>query len=360
MKEAFASVITSASELIGTSKIHILFVLSLIAIIIINEKVDEKDKRRRINPTVFLLSLWGGVGYAVVSLFSGKKRHIYLIGTAFCLASIILSGNFVVSEASYENFSYYYGSSLMCAISAVAIAAYFIIYYFLAKQLFKTKSDKILFMIIALIMHLFDFYSVKASEFSIIISPASTKSIIIHGLMPFALWIYLKYEEKITAYLKPADDENDENDEEIPEEWDMKKHKILNIRNMAIAFIVFIVAFAASVFVINKKINSLYDATLLLENAANTKMTVDEIRDEFGMVAITVMISPEGSVTVVGAGPESVGEKCYETISKYSNKVDKWYILGSDEDDKAAYEFCKKQGIFVSETYEVKGIEKVE
>jgi len=138
----------------------------------------------------------------------------------------------------------------------------------------------------------------------------------------------------------------------------MKKHKILNMRNMAIAFLALVILLVASVFVLNRKINSLYDATVQLENAANTKMSVFEIKNDEGNSVLTLMISPEGSVTAIGGGDADMGSKCAEFINEHGNRVDKWYLNG--EDDKGAYDYCVSQGISVSETYIISGIEKLE
>ena len=45
----------------------------------------------------------------------------------------------------------------------------------------------------------------------------------------------------------------------------MKNHKIINSRNLAIALILVIILFAGSVFVMNRKINSLYNTTVELQ-----------------------------------------------------------------------------------------------
>ena len=139
----------------------------------------------------------------------------------------------------------------------------------------------------------------------------------------------------------------------------MKKHKILNIRNMAIAFALLLVLFVASVFVLNNKINSLYDATVVLENAANTKMSVYELKGDDEDVLLTVMVSPEGTVTVVGGGSETEGVNTYEFIKKYADKVDKWYLYGDDDENKGAYDFCKDKGLKITETYVISGVEKL-
>ena len=56
------------------------------------------------------------------------------------------------------------------------------------------------------------------------------------------------------------------------EEEEMKNHKIINSRNLAIALIIVVILFAGSVFVMNRKINSLYETTV------NLQQQVEELR----------------------------------------------------------------------------------
>ncbi|MBQ8970608.1 MAG: hypothetical protein IJ073_04765, partial [Lachnospiraceae bacterium] len=50
------------------------------------------------------------------------------------------------------------------------------------------------------------------------------------------------------------------------EEWDMK-HKVINTRNLAIAVGVLFIVLVGTVFVLNRKINSLYTATVGLQES---------------------------------------------------------------------------------------------
>lgn len=361
MREAFYGIVAKYTALIGTSKILILFLVSILALILIDEN-ETDDKRRLPNPAVFLLSLWSGISFAVVRLIRGKKRLESVAIGIISFVVIALSGRLVVSNEAYRLSNYFCEGKKIIILSVVCIAIYFVIYYLISRALFENKSERALFIGTVLLLHLFGFYSEEAVGFSIFLSPLTVQSIIVHDIMPLLLWLYLIYEDKIREVLYSEDKgyKETEESEEIPEEWDMKKHKILNIRNMAIAFVLMLVVFAASVFVLNSKINSLYDATVLLENAAKSKMTVYEMKGADGSVALTLMVSPDGTVTALGGGDKSNGTESCDFIRKNVEKIDKWYLYGSDDKNRGAYDFCISEGIEVTETYVVSGVEKLE
>ena len=358
MRDALLRISSFYLELTGTSKILILFIISIATLILIDEINDTDMRRRRVNPTVFLLSLWSGISYALVSVISGKKKLIYALSLIFSFIAIALSGRFVVSDEAYKLSVYYYTNSTVTILSVICILFYFIIYYMISRQLFNLKADRATFMGVVFFLHLFDFYSETAAKFSIFLSPLSISSVVIHDVMPLLLWLYLVYEDRIKERLQSS--ETIDSDDDYMEEWDMKKHKILNMRNMAIAFLVMIIAFAASVFVLNNKINSLYDATVVLENAANSKMSVYELKGEDGSVRLTLMISPDNTATVYGGTGKENGAEAFELIKKYTDKVDKWYLYGDDTANKSVYDFCIDRGLKVNETYIISGIEKID
>lgn len=392
MKDAFAGIVASYSELTGTSKVVLLFLVSVIAIILINENFTEDDERRKISPAVFIMSIWSLIAYAAVSLThviiksptvisetndteeqkksqTKVKRLEAVVCVLFISAMIILSGGIVISRTLYEDSAFYEAGIITKVLGGICILIYACIYYLISRQLFKKKSERVLFVYFAILLHLFADYSEMAMVFSVIMNPFSVASIIIHAVLPVIVLLYLTFEDKIKTFIEAdAEDENasakyDEegapitDSEEIPEEWDMKKHKILNMRNMAVAFLAFFILFMAAIFVLNSKINSLYEATILLENAANTKMTVDEHKDAEGVVDVTVMVSPDGNVTVIGGGDRTSGTEVYEMISKYTDKVDKWYLY--EEEERGAYDFCIEHGIEIPETYVLSGVEKL-
>ena len=373
MRDALLGIMAAYSDWMGTSKIMLLFVISMIAVILIDENTTTDDERRRLNPTVFLLSLWSGISYTLVLLLlknneskeseTKKKTGIVIVGGLFAIAAIALSGQFVFYEQAIK-LSIYEGSGVATYAGAViCILIYFLIYYCLSRQLFTANVERSLFMIFVVFLHLFGFYSEKAATVSLFLNPFSIGAVVIHAIMPLILLGYIVKEEKIKAFLaEPEESEGtvSEEDEEYLEEWDMKKHKILNIRNMAIAFVALFVLFAATVFVLNSKINSLYGATVALEEAANTKMSVYELNGADGNVLLTMMISPDGTVTAIDGGGREEAESCEDFIRKYTDKIDKWYIYSEESKDKGARDYCDENGIDIVETFVVSGVEKID
>lgn len=360
MRDALLRIGSFYKEATGTSKILILFIISIATLILIDENDDTNIRRRRVNPTVFLLSLWSAVSYAIVRVLSGKKKLIIAVGLLFSFIAIALSGGFVVSDEAYKLSIYYYTNSTVTILSVICILFYFIIYYMISRQLFNLKADRATFMGVVFVLHLFDFYSEMAAKFSIFLSPLSISSVVIHDVMPLLLWLYLVYEDRVKEYFAGEETTDVTDTDDYMEEWDMKKHKILNMRNMAIAFLVMLIAFAASVFVLNNKINSLYDATVVLENAANTKMSIYELKGEDGKVKLTLMISPDKTATVYGGIGDENGTEAFDLIKKYTDKVDKWYLYGDDSENKSVYDFCIDRGLKVNETFIISGIEQID
>lgn len=359
MRDAFLGIRQSYFELTGNSKIVVLFLVAMLALVLLDKNIDEDEERRLTNPAVFLLSIWSGIAYTAVVLLKSLKRTVAAVFALLTIAIIALSGQFVVSKEAYKSSIYYGSRTMILVLSAICILIFLLIYYLISVQLFKSRVDRIQFMLCVIVLHLFGFYSEKSIEFSLFLSPLTISSIIIHDIMPILLWIYLIYEDKIKEAFIGDQTETIDTDE-IPEEWDMKKHKIINIRNMAIAFAVLTAIFVVSVFVLNRKINSLYEATVALGNAANTKMSVYEMNGADGNVALTLMVSPEGSVTAIGGGEKINGTECYDFIKKHAEKVDKWYLYGNDDSNMGAYNFCIENGIKVTDTFVISGIDKLE
>ena len=367
MKEAISGLMSSFDTVIGTSKIVPLFLVSLLFIIFLN-KENKETKRRRINPTVFLLSIWSGIAHAFVEIVASansnkddkgnKKPNTFAI-ILFFVVAVVMSGGLVFTDIAYENSIYYFTDIRVTVIATVAIVSYFAMYFLISGRLYENRTDRFLFMIAVILLHTFEYYSAALLKISIFMSPLSIPSIVVHDVLPFILLCILNYEEDIKAFInRNSDVTSEDNLEEIEEGWDLKKHKILNIRNLTAVLAVLVLIFAGAVFVLNSKINSLYDATVLLENAANDKASIHELKDGNSTVA-TLIISSDGDVTVIGGGDSSNGNNLHEMINKYSEgKVTKWYLLGDDEENRGAYNFCKDMGINISSTYVINGIEE--
>ena len=366
MREALLGIVEAYFSLFGTSKIVLLFLVSVLTMILIDEKRDGNDERRRITPTVFLLSIWAGIAYALTRIIPCKKKLNYILGLLFSATCIAIAGGFIISESAFEASGYYESSIAITILSVILTILYLAVYFMISKQLYTERNDRMIFMMLSIWIHLFGFYTEEAAKISLFLSPVSIGSIVIHGLLPILLWLYLKYEDKIKDYfseqtLQSDDIENANSDdfEEIEDEWDMKKHKIINIRNMAIAFLALLIVFVAVTYVLNSKINSLYNATVVLENAANTKMSVYELKADDGSVVLTLTVSPDGTAVAVDGGAEENGQESFEFIKDHVDKVNKWYLFGKEPENKGAYDFCVERGLVIDETYVISGIKQI-
>lgn len=352
MKTAVTDLINGYKSYVGFSKIIPLFLIAMIAVYFINI-YDCESKRRRINPAVFLLSVWSGIAYAI-TLFIKKAEKKSIIAALFSLVMIVYSGSFIFSKEAYPYSIYYYTPWKITVISIISIVAFFIIYFMISCQLFDEYKDRIVFMGFVLIMHLFSFYSEKTVSMSVFLYPISVQSVIIHDIMPFILWAGLLYDKTKPKEQNVVDvaDVADINDDDYQEEWDMKKHKILNMRNMAIAFGALVVVLLVCVYFLNSKINNLYNATVALEEATKGKVSMYEfIPDGKSESEATLVISGDGRVTVSGGGAIENGQALYEFISEHTQYVDKWYLYGGGDDNKGAFDYCLNSGITVGNCY---------
>ena len=194
---------------------------------------------------------------------------------------------------------------------------------------------------------------------TLLLSWFSTGVYIVYGVMSIAavlLIIYLRGrpEEKTTG-------KEDADDEEYLEEWDMNRHKIINARNLAIAVGLLIVAVIAAVFVLNNKINRLYDATVNLQSDMNSRCSVYEFAPDSGASAGYLLRESDGTLTFVGGGPAENADALREFLEKYGLDIEKWYAYGQDEADTGAMkQLIKTNEVSVGKTYVIEAKEITE
>lgn len=365
MKDALLDFITIYRDYVGNSKIILLFLVSVIVIYYFNH--EDNTKRRRINPTVFLLSVWSGIAYAF-TLTIKKPFKKALVMILLLITIVGLSGGFIISEEAIKESIYYYNPMKITIISVIVIISFFILYYLISLELFEEISNRLIFMGFSVLLHLFAFYTVKSLRVSVFLYPLSIGSVILHDIMPFSLWALLTRlrisEEKEAFDNKSANVNNDAlvntEDENYEEEWDLKKHKVLNMRNMAIAFAVLLVIFIASVFVLNSKINNLYNVTVALEKATEDKVSLFEFKQKGREeVDATLLVTGEGTSTVTGGCNKDAGKELYDFITSHVTRVNKWYIEANDKDALEGLQYCIANGLSVDEVYYYTGVEKI-
>ena len=135
---------------------------------------------------------------------------------------------------------------LYSVLPFIMIPAYYYAYYSLARRLFRDKGPALYMVLIICVLNLWGCQSAALLPVTMLYCWFAPASVILHGFLPFATGLLINNDFKW-------------------EEEEMKNHKILNSRNLAIALIIVIILFAGAVFVMNRKINSLYETTVNLQ-----------------------------------------------------------------------------------------------
>ncbi|MCR4806062.1 MAG: hypothetical protein K5857_00165 [Lachnospiraceae bacterium] len=142
------------------------------------------------------------------------------------------------------------------------IPLYYSVYMGLAKRLFDEDGPAWFMALIICMLNLWGYQSDRLLPFTMLYSWFSIGCIIIHGVLPALLILIL---DKYKAGDFEKKETTQESDYYMWEEEEMKNHKIINSRNLAIALIIVVIMFIGSVFVMNRKINSLYETTVNLQ-----------------------------------------------------------------------------------------------
>lgn len=112
MKELYQQFLTSYENYRGTGKLLVLFLVSVL-VIYLTEKKDENG-RRRLNPVIFLLSIWTGIAYAGSNISgylfaspktAGRGNRISgagILALFLCALTLCLSGTRVLSRNYFE------------------------------------------------------------------------------------------------------------------------------------------------------------------------------------------------------------------------------------------------------------------
>ena len=160
---------------------------------------------------------------------------------------------------------------LYSVLPVLMIPAYYYAYSYLAGRLFKDKEYTWLMVIIICVLNLWGLQSGPLYPVTMLYCWFSPASVILHGFLPFAAGFLIE-KSKASVITEESADIKEEDDYFKWEEEEMKNHKIINSRNLAIALIIVVILFAGSVFVMNRKINSLYETTV------NLQQQVEELR----------------------------------------------------------------------------------
>lgn len=236
----------------------------------------------------------------------------------------------------------------------VLIVFYNICALYLVNVIFSEKSSRQLAFTIVCLMNIWGYQSDLLAPVTLLLKWFGSSVLIVHGIAPALAAILIYRTERYKEQeLSP--------EEYSAEEWDMN-HKFINSKNLAIAFAALAVILFAVVFVLNNKINRLYDATVNLQNDINSRCSVYEFAPSEGEVAAYLLKGSDGSVTVIGGGGVDNAYALGEFITSHGSHVDKWYVYSEDDENSGAMKELISAGkidpdrIFVVDRKEITGI----
>ncbi len=243
----------------------------------------------------------------------------------------------------------------------MTLPLFYMVYSLTATMLCKKqKVRQLMLLLFMCILHIFGFQSGYALNLTLLFSYFSGEAFILQGISPLVLWLVLFIRES----MPPGEQINDKNASGTEEDWeeeDMKKHRIVNARNVGIALVLFVVLAAGAIYILNNKINSLHNATQNLQIAMDEKCSLYEFKPKNdGAVQGYLLKQSDGSLVMIGGGSEENGEELYAFLTKYGANLDQWYLYGDTDKEKGAYEYCvKDKEIPVGKVYYLTGMKEV-
>ena len=228
----------------------------------------------------------------------------------------------------------------------------YLAYVFLIRALPGPKEQAPFILLLVCLLQLFGYQSEAFAPFTLLLCWYTGGVLLVHGIAPVVLGILIRYLAN-----RPERETPDASPEGETEEEDMK-HKYLNVRNLGIALLCFFVLMMGALFVLNKKINNLHDATQNLQQSVSGKGELVEFRGALGTEwKGYLIVGSDGGVSVFFGGDEKDGPALAELIARYGQTVDSWYL---NEEEQGAYEYCREQGVAVSHVYVMQGLKEVQ
>lgn len=238
-------------------------------------------------------------------------------------------------------------------IPAGMLLFYYIGYYEVIMEMsHNNRKVSTVGVFIVCLLQIWGFQSQRLIPLTLLFSWFSLGCLVLHSLLPFAFVLingYIRIHPRVTVNAIESD--KLENDEDYQEEWDMKKHKIINARNLAIALGLLAVMLVAFVFILNNKINTLHDSTVNMQEDLNKRCAVYDFNSQ-GASYGYLLKGTDGSLTMIGGGSAKTGDELYNFIEKYGDSLSNWYLYGIDEEDAGGYIYCvNEKGLKVENVY---------
>ncbi len=175
-------------------------------------------------------------------------------------------------------------------------------------------------------------------------------ALFVHLILPLGLGALIRWRNSRPVCEEEAQRPSDEEDEDM-------KQKILNVRNLGIAFLLFAVLAVGAIFVLNRKINNLHDVTASLQQNVDKRGEVVAFYGAHGdEVRGYILVGNDGGVSVIFGGDAADGPALTEVLGRYGSAVDAWYLKKGEE---GIYDYCVTEGIKVDHVFTIQGLEEI-
>ncbi len=268
MRELCELIINTYNDYRGTGKLLALFLVSVLIIRFTSGQDEDGDHRcGRPGAAVFVLAPLAGIAYAFTLLCRELNKRVSVLykaaGMLFILIALMCSGRLIfpvnaeaVSGTGFPGIILHVIMIIICGLA----------YVLLASRLFEDKGSRVFMLLLVCVLNIFSYQSEPMLKYTLLYAGSGIGALVVHGLLPFVLWILLGMKDKI----------GDFSDADQWEEEDMKNHRILNARTLAVALLIVVIMLIGSVYIMNRKINSLYNTTVELQRQ------VEELKQDSG------------------------------------------------------------------------------
>ena len=225
-------------------------------------------------------------------------------------------------------------------IPAPLIVLYYMCYLEVLRTVCVTwHKTEIAFAIVAM-LNIWGYQSGRLIPVTLLLSWFGFRVFFVHGVLNVSSVILINYLRTVKR-----EKSEEENEEDYSEEWDMKKHKIINARNLAIGLGALALILLMAVFVLNNKINRLYAATVNLQEDMNGRCGIYEFRPDGNATEGYLIRESDGKITFIGGGGEQNADDLGRFIEKYGNTVETWYVYSDDDENAGAMKALVLEGV---------------
>ena len=227
----------------------------------------------------------------------------------------------------------------------IFVPLYYLCYLQLIMTVCKSSRERFVAFAALLAINLWGYRSRVMIPAALLLSWFSFPVFVIHGLIPVLAVIVIRKTKDRPEKTEKAGNKESEAEEDYLEEWDMKKHRIINARNLAIALGILAALLAITVIILNRKINTLYDATVNLQEDMNRRCSIHEFIPQSGETEGYLIRGENGELTFVGGGSSENAAELAKFLLAYGSGIDKWYVYGSGEEDAGAMRTLTSEGV---------------